>query len=90
MLKRYVDRNYSVNFNRDIVGVAVIDVDEDSSMDENNLDDPPSHSTSEGPQDVNVSDELGEKEKHEIKKTLLCEYSDVLTDSPVFDATRRL
>ena len=35
--------------------------------------------TSEGPQDE-VSDELGENEKHEIK-TLLCEYSDVLTDS---------
>ena len=37
--------------------------------------------TSEGPQNVNGSDEVGENEKHEIK-TLLCEYSDVLTDSP--------
>ena len=67
-------------FNRDIVGVAVIDVDEDSLMDENDLDNPPSHSTSEGPQDVKISDELGENEKHEIK-TLLREYSYVLTDS---------
>ena len=49
-------------------------------MDENDLDDPSSHSTSEGPQDVNVSDELGENKKHEIKTLLL--YSDVLTDSP--------
>ena len=81
MLKRYVDRSDSDDFYRDIVGVAVIDVDEDGPMDENDLDDPPSNSTSEGPQDVNVSDELGENEKHEIK-TLLCEYSDVLTDSP--------
>ena len=70
MLKRYVDRSDSDNFNRDIVGVAVIDVDEDSPMDENDLADPPSHSTSEGPQDVNVSDELGENEKHEIKTLL--------------------
>ena len=53
------------------MGVAVIDVDEDSPMDENNLDDPPSHSTSEGPHDVNVSDELGENEKHEYITLLI-------------------
>ena len=65
MMKRAVDRTYRVDFNRDIVGVAVIDVDGDSPMDENDLDDPPSHSTSEGPHDVNVSDELGENEKQD-------------------------
>lgn len=81
MLKRYVDRQDDNNFSRDIVRVAVIDVEDDSSTDDSDLNDSPSQLNPEGPKDVNISDELGEREKYEIK-TLLCEYSDVLTDVP--------
>lgn len=81
MLKRYVYRHDDDNFSRDVVGVAVIDVEDDSSTDESDLNDSPSQVNPEGPDDVNISDELGEREIHDIK-TLLCEYSDVLTYAP--------
>lgn len=81
MLKRYVDRQDDDNISRDIVGVAVIDVENDSSTDDSDLNDSPSHLNPEGPENVNISDELGERETRDIK-TLLCKYSDVLTDAP--------
>lgn len=81
MLKRYVDRQDDDNISRDIVGVAVIDVENDSSTDDSDLNDSPSQLNPEGPENVNISDELGERETHDIK-TLLCKYSDVLTDAP--------
>lgn len=77
MLKRYVDRQDDDNFSRNIVGVAVIDVDDGSSTDDRDLNDSPSQLNTEGPEDVNISDELDERETHDIK-TLLCKYSDVL------------
>nr|XP_034310974.1 uncharacterized protein LOC117684146 [Crassostrea gigas] len=43
MLKRYVDRQDDDNISRDIVGVAVIDVENDSSTDDSDLNDSPSH-----------------------------------------------
>nr|XP_034327265.1 uncharacterized protein LOC117689714 [Crassostrea gigas]XP_034327266.1 uncharacterized protein LOC117689714 [Crassostrea gigas] len=81
MLKRYVDRQDDDNISRDIVGVAVIDVENDSSTDDSDINDSPSHLNPEGPENVNICDELGERETHDIK-TLLCKYSDVLTDAP--------
>lgn len=80
ILKRYVDRQDDDNFSRDIVGVAVIDVEDDSSTDDSDLNDSPSQLNTEGP-DVAISDEFGVRETHVIK-TLLCEYSDILTDVP--------
>lgn len=41
----------------------------------------PSQLNPEGPEDINISYELGETETHDIK-TLLCKYSDILTDAP--------
>lgn len=57
--------------------MAVIDVDDGSSTDDRDLNDSPSQLNTEGPEDVNISDELDERETHDIK-TLLCKYSDVL------------
>lgn len=59
----------------------MIDVEDDSSTDDSDLNDSPSQLNPEGPDDVNISDELSEREIHNIK-TFLCEYSDVLTDAP--------
>lgn len=81
MLNRYVDRYDDENVSRDIAGVAVIDVEDDSSTDDSDLNDSPSQLNPDGPDDVNISDELWEREIHDIK-TLFCKYSDVLTDAP--------
>lgn len=80
MLKRYVNRHDNANFSRNIVEVAMIDVEDDSSTDDSDLNDSPSQLNPGGPDDVNISDELGEREIHDII-TLFCEYSDVLTDA---------
>lgn len=56
MLKRYVDIHDDDNFSRDLVGVAVIDVEDDSSTDDSDLNDSPSQLNPEGPDDVNIND----------------------------------
>lgn len=81
MLKQYVDRHDDDNFSKDIVGVEDIDAEDDNTTDDSDLNDSPSQLNPEGPKDVNINDGLGERERHDII-SLLCKYSDVLTDVP--------
>ncbi|XP_062613758.1 uncharacterized protein LOC134275492 [Saccostrea cucullata] len=84
MLKLYIDRANESNDETGVLGVvgaAVLDLDDDGESDDELLCDSLGETKKEGPADVKVSDELTENEKAEVK-TLLEDFSDVLSDVP--------
>ena len=84
MLKLYIDRENESNDETGVLGVvgaAVLDLDDDGESDDELLCESQGETKKEGPADVKVSDELTENEKAEVK-TLLEDFSDVLSDVP--------